>query len=38
LFDKPTIREVVDNIVNTWGDGEAVEEIAKTYREVQLLT
>jgi polyketide synthase PksJ len=38
LFDKPTIREVVDNIVNTWGDVEAVEEIAKIYREVQLLT
>jgi amino acid adenylation domain-containing protein len=38
LFDKPTIRELLDNIVNIWGDGEAVEEIAKTYREVQLLT
>lgn len=38
LFDKSTIREVVDNIVHTWGDREVVEEIAKTYREVQLLT
>jgi acyl carrier protein len=34
LFDKPTIREIVDNIIHTWGDREAVEEIAKTYREV----
>jgi acyl carrier protein len=38
LFDKPTIREVMDNIVHTWGDSEVVEEIAKTYREVQMLT
>ncbi|UCH96117.1 MAG: SDR family NAD(P)-dependent oxidoreductase, partial [Candidatus Aminicenantes bacterium] len=37
LFDKPTIRQVVDNIVHSWGDRETVEEIAKTYREVQLL-
>jgi len=34
LFDKPTVREVVDNITHTWGDREVVEEIAKTYREV----
>ena len=34
LFDRPTVREVVDSIVQTWGDGETVEEIARTYREV----
>jgi acyl transferase domain-containing protein/acyl carrier protein len=34
LFDRPTIREVVDNIAHTWGDRETVEDIAKTYREV----
>jgi acyl carrier protein len=34
LFDKPTVREVVDNIAHTWGDREVVEEIARTYREV----
>jgi polyketide synthase PksJ len=34
LFDRPTIREVVDNIVNEWGDAATVEEIAQTYREV----
>ncbi len=34
LFDRPTIREVVDNIVNTWGNPETVAEIAQTYREV----
>jgi hypothetical protein len=34
LFDRPTIREVADNIVHKWGDRETVEEIAKTYREV----
>jgi polyketide synthase PksJ len=35
LFNRPTIREIVDNIVQTWGDNETVEEIARTYREVQ---
>jgi acyl carrier protein len=34
LFDKPTIREVVGYVVDTWGDAETVEEIARTYREV----
>ncbi len=34
LFDKPTIREVVSYVVDTWGDAETVEEIARTYREV----
>ena len=37
LFDRPTIREIVDYIVQTWGDRDTVEEIAKTYREVQSL-
>jgi polyketide synthase PksJ len=35
LFDRPTVREVVENVIHTWGDGETVEEIARTYREVQ---
>jgi acyl carrier protein len=34
LFDRPTIREVVENIINTWGDRETVDEISKAYREV----
>ncbi|MDQ1353893.1 MAG: hypothetical protein QG657_4202, partial [Acidobacteriota bacterium] len=34
LFDKPTIRGLVDNIVDSWGDGETVAEIARAYREV----
>ncbi|MDQ1350350.1 MAG: hypothetical protein QG657_651 [Acidobacteriota bacterium] len=34
LFDKPTIREIVGHVVDTWGDAETVEEIARTYREV----
>jgi len=36
LFDKPTIRELLDYIVQAWGDGNTVEEIANIYREVQL--
>jgi acyl transferase domain-containing protein len=35
LFDRPTIRELLENIVDTWGDMETVDEIARTYREVQ---
>jgi acyl transferase domain-containing protein len=38
LFDRPTIREVVDNIAFTWGDAETVENIARTYREVQSMS
>ena len=34
LFDHPTIREVVANIIDAWGDRETVDEITKTYREV----
>jgi len=37
LFDRPTIRELVDNISYTWGSSETVEEIARTYRQVQAL-
>jgi polyketide synthase PksJ len=37
LFDRPTIRELVDNIAYTWGDSQTVAEIAKTYRDVQAL-
>jgi acyl carrier protein len=37
LFDRPTIRELVDNIAYTWGDSKTVAEIAKTYREVQAM-
>jgi polyketide synthase PksJ len=35
LFDRPTIRDLVENIAHIWGDKETVEEIARTYREVQ---
>ncbi|HLP59561.1 MAG TPA: phosphopantetheine-binding protein, partial [Candidatus Deferrimicrobium sp.] len=34
LFDKPTIREIVNHIIATWGDAETVAEIARTYKEV----
>jgi len=37
LFDRPTIREVVDTIAYTWGGRDTVEEIAKTYRQVQAM-
>jgi hypothetical protein len=35
LFDRPTIRDLVENIAHIWGDKETVEEIVRTYREVQ---
>jgi len=34
LFDRPTIREIMNYILQTWDDPGVVEEIAKTYREV----
>jgi polyketide synthase PksJ len=38
LFDKPTVREVLDNIQHSWGDRETVDAIAQTYREVQQMS
>jgi hypothetical protein len=38
LFNKPTIQELVGTIVHSWGDSKIVEEIADTYREVQMMT
>jgi len=38
IFNKPTIRGLIDEIAGIWGDMETVEEIARTYREVQLIT
>ncbi|MCU0286015.1 MAG: amino acid adenylation domain-containing protein [Acidobacteria bacterium] len=37
LFNRPTIRDVVDYIINTWGDASTVEEIALAYREFCLI-
>jgi amino acid adenylation domain-containing protein len=37
LFNQPTIRGVVENIVHSWGDVETVDEIARTYREVEMM-
>lgn len=37
LFNKPTVRELVDTINHSWGDRNIVLEIAETYREVQLM-
>ncbi|MGE5341220.1 MAG: amino acid adenylation domain-containing protein [Candidatus Omnitrophota bacterium] len=37
FFDKPTIRRMMDYIIAQWGDAEIVEEIARTYREIQSL-
>jgi acyl carrier protein len=37
LFDRPTIRELVENVIQAWGDGETVTEIARTYQEVQAM-
>jgi acyl carrier protein len=34
LFDKPTIRELLNHIIQTWGDVETVAEIARAYREI----
>ncbi|MCX6584839.1 MAG: amino acid adenylation domain-containing protein [Candidatus Aminicenantes bacterium] len=34
LFDKPTIRQLLTHIIDTWGDVETVAEIARTYKEV----
>jgi hypothetical protein len=34
LFDRPTIREIMNYILQTWDDPGVLEEIAKTYREV----
>ncbi|NIM16914.1 MAG: amino acid adenylation domain-containing protein [Candidatus Aminicenantes bacterium] len=38
FFDRSTIRGVVEHIAHSLGDSGIVEEIAKTYREVELLT
>jgi acyl transferase domain-containing protein/acyl carrier protein len=38
LFNKPTIQELMGTIVHSWGDSKIVEEIADTYREVQMMT
>jgi polyketide synthase PksJ len=38
IFNKPTIRGLIDEIAGIWGDIETVEEIARTYREVRSIT
>jgi len=35
FFNKPTIRQVLEYLIAQWGDGEIVQEIARTYREAE---
>jgi acyl carrier protein len=37
LFERPTIRGVVENIAQNWGDPDTVAEIAAAYREVEMM-
>ena len=38
LFEEPTVAGLVTEVVNLWGDPETVEEIARTFRELEELS